>query len=117
MDKGSKSEEMSNKTLVAKTSKQNSAKSSAQCSSADTKEDEEAESGVEKCEKSEAEAENLDPDFAGETSNESSTPQSGVDCPVCLQTVTYPVRLPCQHVFCFLCIKGKRYGKNYIPHD
>lgn len=28
------------------------------------------------------------------------------DCPVCLLPSTYPVRLPCSHVFCFLCAKG-----------
>ncbi|XP_001623434.2 E3 ubiquitin-protein ligase RNF146 isoform X2 [Nematostella vectensis] len=28
------------------------------------------------------------------------------DCPVCLQQASYPVRLPCGHMFCFLCIKG-----------
>lgn len=28
------------------------------------------------------------------------------DCPVCLQTCSYPVRLKCGHIFCFLCIKG-----------
>lgn len=28
------------------------------------------------------------------------------ECPVCLQTCVHPVRLPCQHIFCFLCVKG-----------
>lgn len=28
------------------------------------------------------------------------------DCPVCLQTCSYPVKLACGHIFCFLCIKG-----------
>lgn len=29
-----------------------------------------------------------------------------VECPICYQTCVHPVRLPCQHVFCFLCAKG-----------
>jgi len=28
------------------------------------------------------------------------------ECPVCLQTASFPVRLPCSHIFCFLCVKG-----------
>ena len=28
------------------------------------------------------------------------------DCSVCLQSCFYPVKLPCGHIFCFLCIKG-----------
>ncbi|XP_021456327.2 E3 ubiquitin-protein ligase rnf146 [Oncorhynchus mykiss] len=28
------------------------------------------------------------------------------ECAICLQTCVYPVRLPCCHVFCFLCVKG-----------
>ncbi|XP_047740156.1 E3 ubiquitin-protein ligase rnf146 isoform X2 [Hyalella azteca] len=27
-------------------------------------------------------------------------------CPVCLEDMIHPVKLPCSHVFCFLCIKG-----------
>jgi len=28
------------------------------------------------------------------------------DCPICLETLCYPAKLPCEHVFCYLCIKG-----------
>lgn len=28
------------------------------------------------------------------------------ECAVCLQTCVYPARLPCSHIFCFLCLKG-----------
>ena len=28
------------------------------------------------------------------------------ECAICLQTCVHPVRLPCSHIFCFLCIKG-----------
>ena len=34
------------------------------------------------------------------------TSEVGVECAVCLQTSIYPVQLPCNHVFCFLCVKG-----------
>ncbi|XP_035472743.1 E3 ubiquitin-protein ligase rnf146-like isoform X1 [Scophthalmus maximus] len=29
-----------------------------------------------------------------------------LDCAICLQSCIHPVRLPCLHVFCFLCVKG-----------
>lgn len=29
-----------------------------------------------------------------------------MECPVCLQTCIHPARLPCGHIFCFLCVKG-----------
>ncbi|XP_033645192.1 E3 ubiquitin-protein ligase rnf146-like [Asterias rubens] len=28
------------------------------------------------------------------------------ECAVCLQTCIHPVKLPCTHIFCFLCVKG-----------
>ncbi|XP_071837939.1 E3 ubiquitin-protein ligase rnf146-like isoform X2 [Apostichopus japonicus] len=28
------------------------------------------------------------------------------ECPVCLQPCIHPVKVPCGHVFCFLCVKG-----------
>jgi len=29
-----------------------------------------------------------------------------IECAVCLQPSIHPVRLPCNHIFCFLCVKG-----------
>lgn len=29
-----------------------------------------------------------------------------LDCPVCIQPCVHPVKLPCRHIFCFLCMKG-----------
>lgn len=29
-----------------------------------------------------------------------------LECAICLQSCVHPVRLPCRHVFCFLCVKG-----------
>lgn len=37
-----------------------------------------------------------------DSSNSTSTPE----CAICLQSCIHPVRLPCCHVFCFLCVKG-----------
>lgn len=37
----------------------------------------------------------------------SSSPSLPVpECAICLQTCVHPVRLPCRHIFCFLCVKG-----------
>ena len=29
-----------------------------------------------------------------------------MECAICLQKCVHPVRLPCHHIFCFLCVKG-----------
>lgn len=31
------------------------------------------------------------------------------ECSVCLQPCLHPVKLPCSHIFCFLCVKGFAY--------
>ena len=43
--------------------------------------------------------------------DESSVERTGleptsIDCAICLQTCVHPARLPCGHIFCFLCLKG-----------
>ncbi|XP_055689762.1 E3 ubiquitin-protein ligase rnf146-like isoform X2 [Lutzomyia longipalpis] len=35
-----------------------------------------------------------------------STLSDNIDCPICLQSCIHPTRLPCGHIFCFLCVKG-----------
>lgn len=37
---------------------------------------------------------------------ESVSPSAIPECAICLQSCVHPVRLPCCHVFCFLCVKG-----------
>lgn len=39
---------------------------------------------------------------ATNSSSSSATPE----CAICLQSCIHPVRLPCCHIFCFLCVKG-----------
>lgn len=39
----------------------------------------------------------------GANSNTATTNQ--LECPICLQTCIHPARLPCGHIFCFLCVK------------
>lgn len=41
-------------------------------------------------------------DSCPDTPKATSTPE----CAICLQRCVHPVRLPCCHVFCFLCVKG-----------
>uniref|UniRef100_A0A2P2I327 E3 ubiquitin-protein ligase n=1 Tax=Hirondellea gigas TaxID=1518452 RepID=A0A2P2I327_9CRUS len=35
-------------------------------------------------------------------------------CAVCLQEMIHPVRLPCTHIFCFLCLKGVTLTRGYL---
>ncbi|XP_001944628.1 E3 ubiquitin-protein ligase rnf146 [Acyrthosiphon pisum] len=37
------------------------------------------------------------------------------ECPVCLGPAVFPVRTPCGHVFCFLCVKGAARQANRCP--
>ncbi|XP_053744320.1 E3 ubiquitin-protein ligase rnf146-like [Synchiropus splendidus] len=46
------------------------------------------------------------------------------DCAICLQSCVHPVRLPCCHIFCFLCVKGASWQskrcalcRQQIPED
>lgn len=32
--------------------------------------------------------------------------ESVIECAVCLQNCIHPVKLPCSHIFCYLCVKG-----------
>jgi len=32
--------------------------------------------------------------------------ESVIECAVCLQSCIHPVKLPCSHIFCYLCVKG-----------
>uniref|UniRef100_A0A0A9Y6H3 E3 ubiquitin-protein ligase n=1 Tax=Lygus hesperus TaxID=30085 RepID=A0A0A9Y6H3_LYGHE len=42
-----------------------------------------------------------------EGEEEPSTSKPGeIDCAICLQSCVHPARLPCGHIFCFLCLKG-----------
>ncbi|XP_057368407.1 E3 ubiquitin-protein ligase rnf146-like [Daphnia carinata] len=42
-------------------------------------------------------------DFSIDKGDNSSTV---IECAVCLQTCIHPVKLPCTHIFCYLCVKG-----------
>lgn len=37
---------------------------------------------------------------------ESTCESDFIECAVCLQPSIHPVKLPCNHIFCFLCVKG-----------
>ncbi|XP_023293344.2 E3 ubiquitin-protein ligase RNF146 [Lucilia cuprina] len=46
---------------------------------------------------------------ANTASSSSSNTTNLLECPICLQTCIHPARLPCGHIFCFLCVKGVAY--------
>lgn len=43
---------------------------------------------------------------ATDPSSTTTTTTTTLECAICLQSCIHPVRLPCCHVFCFLCVKG-----------
>jgi E3 ubiquitin-protein ligase RNF146 len=46
-------------------------------------------------------------DGSGEPVTQESTEKSdNLECAVCLQNCVHPAKLPCGHIFCFLCVKG-----------
>ena len=56
-----------------------------------------------------AAAGHLKPSESGSLKSELSgeeTENCVAECAVCLQSCVHPVRLPCSHVFCYLCVKG-----------
>lgn len=49
----------------------------------------------------------LEPCSPEEEEEKSESSQgSDTECSICLQEPVHPVKLPCDHIFCFLCIKG-----------
>ncbi|XP_044024604.1 E3 ubiquitin-protein ligase rnf146-like [Siniperca chuatsi] len=55
---------------------------------------------------------------------DSSSSTTTLECAICLQSCIHPVRLPCCHVFCFLCVKGASWHskrcalcRHEIPED
>ncbi|KAH8295754.1 hypothetical protein KR018_006942, partial [Drosophila ironensis] len=44
-----------------------------------------------------------------DSSGAAGSPAAPLECPICLQTCIHPARLPCGHIFCFLCVKGVAY--------
>ncbi|XP_017000433.2 uncharacterized protein Rnf146 isoform X1 [Drosophila takahashii] len=48
-------------------------------------------------------------DAANTGADSPSAAAAALECPICLQTCIHPARLPCGHIFCFLCVKGVAY--------
>ena len=42
----------------------------------------------------------------GTLEHQAGIPSDLLECAVCLQKCVHPVQLDCQHIFCFLCVKG-----------
>uniref|UniRef100_W8B4Z7 E3 ubiquitin-protein ligase n=1 Tax=Ceratitis capitata TaxID=7213 RepID=W8B4Z7_CERCA len=49
------------------------------------------------------------PDERSADAEDAAGPSATIECPICLQTCIHPARLPCGHIFCFLCVKGVAY--------
>ncbi|KAK9502770.1 hypothetical protein O3M35_011479 [Rhynocoris fuscipes] len=60
----------------------------------------------------------------GDKATKNESEDNVPDCAICLQTCVHPAKLPCGHIFCFLCIKGIVHSgwrcamcRATIPHD
>ncbi|XP_022700972.1 uncharacterized protein LOC111267172 isoform X2 [Varroa jacobsoni] len=47
-----------------------------------------------------------EPQSSAAQNSQVSNSSTDNDCPVCLQPFSHPIKLPCSHVFCYLCAKG-----------
>jgi len=50
--------------------------------------------------------EDFSPEEKEEEEKSEGSQGSDTECSICLQDAVHPVKLPCDHIFCFLCIKG-----------
>ncbi|XP_050729028.1 E3 ubiquitin-protein ligase RNF146-B-like isoform X2 [Eriocheir sinensis] len=66
---------------------------------------EEATPGALKEKAEESEVEGKTPQQSQQTQAKDDSEEE-LECAVCLQKCVHPVRLPCTHIFCFLCVKG-----------
>lgn len=48
-------------------------------------------------------------DSDDESNNHKEKIDKEMECPICLQSCIHPCKLPCGHIFCFLCVKGVAY--------
>lgn len=58
------------------------------------------------CEEVDCSVNALAPSKLIEEGGDISSSTTTLECAICLQSCIHPVRLPCCHVFCFLCVKG-----------
>lgn len=49
---------------------------------------------------------NMESDQSAEVSSTSRSSDRVGECSVCLQPYSHPIKLPCGHIFCYLCAKG-----------
>ncbi len=38
-----------------------------------------------------------------------------MNCPICLSLCVFPIQLKCEHIFCYLCLKGVTNHNNKCP--
>jgi len=59
--------------------------------------------------------ERTETDGEGSFSSSASEDDSDETCSVCYDKLQYPIKLPCNHLFCFLCIKGAHASNHQCP--